>query len=176
MPSPHPPFFTAVHSLLVTPNNTLFIGLTAPSAACTSVMPSSSSSSSEASLDSVRRKAVMRVCGWGLPLCSDSTVSERKPQAADQTKGGGINGSAGAAPREGEGAGAGATSAHFEAGELLSLGRWKNGVETPSKPPHSLAVNVESAPAPPAGGGLHMRLGVAFAVVAFAAMALSRCH
>jgi hypothetical protein len=120
----------------------------------------------------------MRVCGWGLPLCSDSTVSERKPQAADQTKGGGINGSAGAAPREGEGEGEGegATSAHFEAGELLSLGRWKNGVATPSKPPHSLAVNVESAPAPPAGGGLHMRLGVAFAVVAFAAMALSRCH
>ena len=37
-------------------------------------------------------------------------MSERKPQAADQTKEGGINGS-GAALREGEGA----TSAHFEA-------------------------------------------------------------
>ena len=116
----------------------------------------------------------MRVCEWGLPLCSDSTVSERKPQAADQTKEGGINGS-GAASCEGEGA---TTSARFEAGELLSLGRWKNGVETPSKPPHSLAVNVESNPAPPAGqGGLHARtttLGVVFAVVAFAAMAWTR--
>ena len=69
-----------------------------------------------------------------------------------------------------------AVQTHLPNRELLSLGRWKNGVATPSKPPHSLAVNVESAPAPPAGGGLHTRLGVAFAVVAFAAMALSRCH